>query len=119
MALMPDITALLVDPDLGAQQFTIARRAGRWREGRFEPESEEIIHATGNIQPANAEALQFFPEGERRRGAVTIRTAEALHLTEGGGVADAVIWRGERYKLVRVDRWDDYGFCVGYACMEG
>ena len=115
MALMPDITALLVDPELGAQRFSISRRAGRWHEGRFEPESEEIIEATGNIQPANAEALQFFPEGERRRGAITIRTATLLHLTDGTDIADSVLWRGERYKLIRVDRWDDYGFCVGYA----
>ena len=115
MALMPDITALLVDPGLGAQRFTVSRRTGRWREGRFVPETEELIQATGNIQPATAEALQFFPEGERRRGAIVIRSKTLLHLTEGADIADTVTWRGEQYKIVRVDRWDDYGFCVGYA----
>ena len=115
MALSPDVTELLVDPDLGAQEFTVRRRKGEWLYGRLELVSDETLTAVGIIQPPSPEELQFFPEGERRKGMVAIYTQTMLHLSEGEDVADEVMWRGETYKLVRVERWDDYGYCVAYA----
>lgn len=115
MALSPDVTALLVDPDLGAQEFTVRRRLGKWHNGRMEIASDETLTAIGIIQPPSSEELQFFPEGERRKGMIAIYTQTMLHLSEGGDIADDVTWRGEAYKIIRVDRWADYGYCVAYA----
>lgn len=115
MALMPDVSALLFDPDLGAQEFTIKRRTGKWIGGRMTVDSETIIRAIGVIQPPSAEQLVFFPEGERRKGQIVIYTTTMLHLTDGSDIADDVTWNGEQYKLVNVKRWNDYGYVEAYA----
>lgn len=115
MSLSPDVTELLVDPDLGAQSFTVRRRTGEWQGGRMKVVSDETLSAIGIIQPPSSEELQYFPEGERRKGMVAIYTQTILHLTEGEDIADDVTWQGEAYKIIRVDRWDDYGYCVAYA----
>lgn len=115
MPLSPDVTALLVDPDLGAQPFTVVRRKGKWSAGRLLVSDEETLVFTGIIQPPSSEQLAFFPEGERREGKIAIHTQSALHLSDGEDISDDVIWRGESYKVVAVNRWNDYGFCVAYA----
>ena len=118
MALLPDVTEILYDPELGAQSFTIKRKQGRWNGGRLIISNEETISAVGNIQPAGAEQLQFFPEGERQRGECVIYTTTILHTSEGESVSDDIIWRGDEYKIVRVDRWDEWGFNIAYAAKR-
>lgn len=113
--LLPDVTMLLVDPDLGAQSFTVRRRKSEWAAGRMTVTSDETFTAVGIIQPTTPEQLQFFPEGERREGTISVYTKEILHLTEGENVSDDVTWNGEQYKIIRVDRWQDYGYCVAYG----
>lgn len=115
MALMPDVTMLLHDPDLGAQEFTVKRRTGKWQGGRMTVSTETTFSAIGVIVAPSAEQLAFFPEGERRKGQIVIHTTAMLHLSEGSDISDDVTWRGDQYKLVNVERWDDYGFVVAYA----
>lgn len=115
MSLMPDVTDLLHDPDLGAKEFIVLRRTGEWDGGRFRVKTSETIEGTGIMVPPSAEQLATFPEGERRKGIVAIYTKTILHLTEGEDIADDVTWMGEQYKVIRVDRWDEYGYCIAYA----
>lgn len=115
MALMPDVTMLLFDPDLGAQTFEVKRRKGEWIGGRLVMRQQETITATGIIQPPSPEQLAMFPEGERRQGMIAIYTTTILHLSDGKDVSDDVTWRGEQYKVIHIDRWTDYGYCVAYA----
>lgn len=115
MALMPDVTSLLLDHDLGAQRFNVKRRTGTWTGGRMIVSDTQIIQAIGIMQPPSPETLRTFPEGERREGIVAIYTQTLLHLSEGDDIADDVTWLGEQYKVIRVERWDQYGFCVAYA----
>jgi len=114
--LMPDVTMLLTDPTLGAQPITITRKHGSWSGGRFTLEGEaETFRITGILQPPSPEQLEFFPEGEKREGQVVVYTKTHLYLTEGDMVSDVVTWRGEDYKIVNINRWQDYGFNIAYA----
>lgn len=115
MPLLPDVSMLTEDRDLGAQSITVKRRTTKWVRGEIKPNSEETIKATGIIQPLGSEELKFLPEGERRKGGISIWTRTMLHLTEGSDASDEVTWQGEQYKVCRVDRWDQYGYCVAYA----
>lgn len=118
--LMPDVTFLLADPTIGAQDFNIMRRVGKWSGGRFViiDEAAENVSAIGVIQPAGDESLQFFPEGERREGRIVIYTKTTIYLTEGSEISDEVEWQGEQYKIVSVTRWQEYGFNIAYACKR-
>ncbi len=79
------------------------------------PSGGTTLRFTGIIQSPSPEQLDFLPEGERRNGTIVIYTKERLYLTEGHSVSDEVLWRGEKYKVIHVDRWDDYGYNVAYA----
>ena len=115
MSLMPDVWQLTLDPELGAQRFTYTRNAGTWVGGRMVLGTGSKITATGIIQAPTPEMLVFFPEGERREGQIVVYTPTTLRLSEGKDVSDIITWRGEDYRVVRVDRWDDYGYNVAYA----
>lgn len=117
MALMPEVQFLLSDPELGAHSFTIRRKTGTWKNGRLDttdPGLEEIS-AIGIIVPPEAEQLEFYPEGERRKDKKAIYSKTAMHVSEGDTVSDEIIWGSDVYKIIHVDRWDDYGFCVALA----
>ena len=113
--LMPDVTSLLLDPDLGAQSVTVKRTTGLWQGGRFVPQTTTSFQAVGNLQPATPEQLEFFPEGERREGQMVFYTKTTLYLTEGNEVSDVLVWRGEEYKIINLNRWQDWGFNIAYA----
>ena len=115
--LMPDVTALLYDSELGAQSVTVTRRSGAWSGGRFVigENGTTTFSAIGILQPASPEQLEFFPEGERREGQVVFYTTAPLHLTEGENVSDTLTWRGEDYKIININKWSDYGFNIAYA----
>lgn len=113
--LMPDVADLVEDEDLGAQPFTVRRRRGEWSEGEFKITGDETLTCVGIIQTPTSEDLSFFPEGERRRGTLAVYTKTVLHLTEGEDVSDDIFWRDEWYKIIRIDRWQDYGYNVAYV----
>lgn len=115
MPLLPDVSMLTEDRDLGAQRVQVIRRTTKWERGTIKTDAEETLSIVGIVQPLGSEALNFLPEGERRKGGISIYTRSTLRLTEGQDASDEVIWQGERYKVVRVDRWSQYGFCVAYA----
>lgn len=115
MPLLPDVSMLTEDRDLGAQQFTVKRRTTKWIRGEIKVDSEKTLNPTGIIQPLQGEDLKILPEGERRKGGISIWTRTMLHLTEGRDASDEVTWQGEQYKVCRVDRWEQYGYCVAYA----
>lgn len=113
--LSPDVADLVEDEDLGAQDFTILRRTGKHIKGTFTETSRETLTKKGLIVPKDAEQLQFFPEGDRKKGMITVYTRADLNMTDGGDVSDEIIWDGANYRIVMVDPFTDYGFCVGHA----
>ena len=118
--LMPDVTALLVDTELGAQTVTVKRKTGSWQGGRFVvgENGTQTLSVIGILQPASPEQLEFFPEGERREGQVVFYTQTTLYLTEGSEISDRLMWQGEEYKIININRWQDYGFNIAYAQKE-
>ena len=116
--LSPDVAFLVEDEDLGAQDFKILRRTGKYIKGTFTEISRETLTKKGLVIPKDAEQLQFFPEGERKKGMITVYTRAELHMTEGGDVSDEIIWDGHNYRIVLVDPFTDYGFCVGHAARR-
>lgn len=120
MALMPEVQFLLSDPELGAHPFTVTRKTGKWVSGRLviQENQTQTLNPVGIIVPPEAEQLEFFPEGDRRKDKKAIYTKTMLHVSEGDTVSDTIQWNGDRYRILKVERWDEYGFCVAYAVKE-
>ena len=122
MALSPDVDFLVSDPELGAQPFIITRRTARWHEGKLiipsGSEGTQARSAVGIIDPPTPDQLEFFPEGVRREATKAVYSQTIMHVTEGKNVSDTITWDGDVYKIVRVDPWNEWGFCVAYAVKE-
>ena len=128
MPLQPDVTGLLLDPALGAVQFTIIRSIGRWDHGRFSTE-QTSLPCIGNIQPATNRELTQLPEGDKLHGVIVIRSPNPIYVSDEEYVANAqdgdirtsdeINWRGDRYKVLSAFPWLDYGWIEAYATKKG
>lgn len=91
--------------------ITIYRRAagtrveGEWIEGAI---TEVVIQA--NIQPLKDYEIQQMPESDRTRVWFKLYSAEEIRTLKegvGGWSADEFLWKGDRYKVMKVQDWSD------------
>jgi len=97
------------------QSFTVYRKSGAWASGRW-PQTEATILLSGVISVAKEKDLIQVPEGDRTGGAIVIHTTQVLYITyaangpANGGTSDEVLWQGDRYRLLSVAPYVDYGY---------
>lgn len=118
--LLPDITDLLDDPEVGGgQAFVILRRTSVRRKGREGTKTEEKIPATGSVQPAGESVLEQLPEADRDNDVRIFRTTTPIqmgHSTgEGATFADEIEYNGEYFKVLRDKKWAAWGMYVAFA----
>lgn len=114
--LQPDIRDLLFDPDVGGgQPFQIERISyGRYK-GRQDATTKavEVIDAVGSVQPANEDALQQLPEGERGTEAIIVRSTTPIldgrREKDKDIMPDVIVYNGKRYKVSRTMDWSGWG----------
>lgn len=89
--------------------LTIYRRTqgsyvnGDWVEGTTTEVEVEV-----NIQPIKPHQLMIFPESERSKTWLRLFSADLLRTQKegaGGHDADEFLWKGERFKVMKVDDW--------------
>lgn len=121
MGLLPDITGLLDDSDVGGgQQFTIIRTTVPRKNGRADVAhaTQERIPATGSVQPSGVDALEQLPEGDRENAEFIVRTTTPIQNGSSSGSAeilqDEVEYLGVRYKLLKTKEWQQWGMYVGF-----
>ena len=118
--LLPDITTLLYDPDVGGgQPFTIKRTTISYRKGRYEESAPEYIQAAGSVQPSGVNPLSQQPEADRDDAVYIVRTRTALQMgsqnADGTTVlSDEIIYNGEHYKILSVKEWQARGMYVTF-----
>lgn len=111
---MLDISELIVDPDF-AQSYKVYRKSGDWVDGVF-VEGEISVQFYGPITPANVQDVNMLPEGDRIAGLMVFRTTRdnpflITRNTAGNmGTSDQPEWKNERYKIMQVLPWDDFGY---------
>ena len=117
MALLPDITGLLDDPDVGGgQAFVIIRTTVQRRKGRASTPTVERIPATGSVQPVSENQLEQLPEGDRDQADYIIRSTTPFQDGSSSGtetvLPDEIEYDGERYKLLKTKEWHKWGMHV-------
>jgi hypothetical protein len=112
---MINVSFLISDPAF-AQTIKVYRKTGDWAPNGEFVITENELSMTGVISIANAEQIEFIPEGDRIGGEIAIHTLEALYNsrnateTEQAGVSDEILWHGDRYKIYQVNEYSDYGY---------
>lgn len=80
--------------------------------------SVEEINMRGVISVASSRELNSLPEGDRVSAAMVFHSMEPIYLTRAvdiveetdGIISDKILWRGEFYRIAKVDPYTDYGF---------
>lgn len=124
MPLLPDVTELLDDPDVGGgQPFQVERTTGIRANGKKAPDVPVLHKAIGNIQPAQPKELERLPEEDRVKAVIAIRSTFQFQLgADNGGKAytdpDVVIIGGKRHRVLKIDDWSAYGFMCAFATLQ-
>lgn len=89
--------------------ITIYRRtAGAYVDGRWVEGTTVELPIEGNIQPAKPHELLQMPEADRSRVWFKIYTDATLRTQKegvGGYDADEFEFKGDRYKVMKIDDW--------------
>lgn len=118
--LLPDITDLLYDYDVGGNQpFVIKRTTISYRKGRYNASHTKTIKAAGSIQPSGVNPLNQTPDGDRDDAVYIVRTRTAMQMgstNEDGTtvLSDEIIYLGDRYKILSVKEWHAWGMYVAF-----
>jgi hypothetical protein len=105
---------------LNAQEFKVYRSEGHFDIGGWQEDAQspEYFLATGVVYPAREKEIVQVPEADRVQGMTCFVTPTKLYPTRKGstsGTSDQLEWQDERYKILQVMPWDDYGFNLAVA----
>lgn len=88
--------------------YTVSRPAtGSYVDGRWQAGAPSTFDITASIQPARGRELAILGEGQHGPEIRVCYTTSDLRATPGG--CDVVTIDGERWNVVRVERWQAFG----------
>ena len=117
--LMPDVTAILNDPEVGGGVAFKVRRVTNTRIMGGVTRTVQEFNVTGNIQPQEMSVRASTTEDPRTESIVVRAMFDFKVGNSDGGVTfngeDEILWNGMTWRVTRVDNWIDWGFSVAYA----
>ena len=115
---MPFSIAEVPNDSAFAQSFQIVRSSGGyWSMGKW-VDSKTTLNVWGSIQPPKTKDLEQVPEADRVTGMIMIHITQPIYETNvetSEGISDIVIWHGEKYRLIQVTEWYDYGYWKAFG----
>jgi hypothetical protein len=111
---------------LNAQQIKVYRSEGSFIKGKWTeiPQTPAYIIIKGIVYPSTEKELHQLPEGDRITAAITFLTTVKLYTTHAeispkvSGTSDRLEWNEEKYKIINLLPWKDYGFYASMAISE-
>lgn len=112
----PKLTALLTDPDLGAESFTVIRTLLTPVGGLLQ-RSESTFIASGVLQPEASTPTTLRAGDDTDAPRLRIYTAFPLIAGLLPHAADEILYQGQRWKVTEVTDWRSRGFCRACATL--
>lgn len=103
------------------QSFSVLRPAvGTMVEGRYTEGAQTTLSRTGMIQPTSTQdAINFLPEGERQKNAITIFCVDDINMGDGMGVRpDEIVYDDQTYRVAFSKNYKHYGYYWAIAVGE-
>lgn len=98
--------------------YTVYRQSGAWVSGRWTAAPEEVLQLQGTVTPVDKNDLLQVPEGDRVTGMMCFYSEQPIYTTRAqpaGGTSDEIVWREDRYRIVSIGPWNDFGFCQAFG----
>ncbi len=116
--LMPDVTEILDDPEVGSGvAFQVRRKSSHRKLGGWE-KTETVYDATGNLQPQNKSSQSSTAEDLLSESIVIYSTFVFQNGQNNGAEiieTDEVLWENEVWRVTSVQNWAKWGFTVANA----
>lgn len=103
-----DVSELMVDPDF-INSFTIVRRTTTVNQYGENVLAETEESSFGSVQGIGKDALKRLPDGVQLSSMKTIYTKAVFKADEAGKYSDQIIWDSERYNIITVLPWGNFG----------
>ena len=116
--LMPDVTEILYDPEVGGgQEFSVTRNVStRSRSGYTK--TPTTVTAVGNVQPQEM-SNQTSTSEDLLNESIVIYSTYSFQTGENDGTsiteADIVFWNDLYWRVTRVDDWSKWGYTRAFA----
>jgi hypothetical protein len=99
------------------QSLRIYRSEGHFGQGGWIEDipSPAYFDVDGGAWPSTAKEIEQVPEADRVQGMHTFASETELFVTHTSGIpgtSDQIEWKSERYKLIQILNFGDYGFHV-------
>ena len=116
--LMPDVTPILYDPEVGGgQPFQVIRNASVRSRGGY-AKTPTITNAVGNIQPQEM-SNQTSTTEDLLNESIVIYSTFCFQTGSNNGSsiieADIVFWNDLYWRVTRVEDWSKWGYTRAYA----
>ena len=117
--LMPDVTEILDDPEVGGgEPFQVVRYTSKRTLGAI-TKTSQVYNLTGNIQPQDMGAQSSTVEDLMTENIVIYAKFAFQAGENNGGVtfygADEILYDNKKYRVTRVNNWAKWGFSIAYA----
>jgi hypothetical protein len=116
--LMPDVTSILYDPEVGGgQTFTVTRNTSVRKRGGYE-KTPTVTTAVGNVQPQEM-SNQTSTSEDLLNESIVIYSTFCFQTGSNSGAsiveADVVFWNDLYWRVTNVEDWSKWGYTKANA----
>lgn len=104
-----------------SQIITVERlSAGAYVDGLYVKGSTSTFKTLASVQQPTPKQLEVLPEGEKDKDTKLFISKKPIRTTndEAGLIADVIIYKSQRYKVVTSADWEDYGYTMAMGVKD-
>ena len=104
-----------------AEIVTVERTsAGAYVDGLYQKGTVSTFKTMCSVQQPSPDELQSLPEGERDKDIRKFISKKSIRTTSDrdGLIADIVLYKGVRYKIISAGDWDAYGQTTSFGARD-
>lgn len=117
---MPINVSEAIDSDT-AEKITVERSTGDdFVDGLFVKGTTTTFNTLASVQQPTPKQLEILPEGERSKNPRLFISKKALRTTNDKDqiIADIVIFKGQRFKIIATGNWESYGHTMAFGVRD-
>jgi len=109
-----------LDSDTSQIVTVIRTSAGTYVDGLYVKGTSSTFKTLASVQQPSPIQLEILPEGEKDKDVKLFICKKPVRTTndEAGLIADIIIYKSQRYKVVTSADWDDYGHTMAMGVKD-
>ena len=116
--LLPDVTEIIIDPELGGGVAFQVIRTQNVRTGGSVTQTKQTLDAIGNIQPEN-KSIQSSTIEDPMFESIVIYTTFIFQTGSNSysefTEPDEVLYNGVTYRITSINNWQEWGFTIAHS----